>query len=174
MSSTNPNSPSTDVKQVSNGGAGAPPGDPFKAMIKEAMEKVNICSKQRYPRSEPIIKMNLRYKPMDHITKAPHYFRYVPPVYSDSLNFDFDDHDYELIERDREFLKELNSKIVNGSITITSKVPSQTVTVKQEPLTEREFERFIDCADKVYQRTKNKVDQVFVGHFYVSADVDLR
>lgn len=74
--------------------------------------------------SMPTIKMNLRYKPMDHITKAPHYYRYVPPVFSDSLNFDFYDEDYELIERDREFLKELNAKIVNGMITVTSRVPS--------------------------------------------------
>lgn len=154
MSSTTPNSPSTDVNNTQNGAA---PFDSVKA-IRAAMEKVAICSKQKYPMSMPVIKMNLKYKPMEHITKAPHYFRYVPPVHVDALNFDFSDEDYELIERDRQFLKELNAKIVNGTITVTSRVPSQTTTIKQEPLTEKEFERFIDAADKIHQRTKNKVD----------------
>ena len=121
MSSTTPNSPSTDVNQTSNGTAA--PFDPVKA-IKAAMEKVNISAKQKYPLSMPVIKMNLKYKPMEHITKAPNFYKYVPAVYSDALNFDYADTDYELVEKDRVFLRELNSKIVNGTITVSTKVPN--------------------------------------------------
>ena len=67
---------------------------------------------------------------MEHITKAPHFFKYVPPVYSDALNFDFDDKDYELVERDKQFLRDLNAKIVQGNGSINTNVAGQTV--KQE------------------------------------------
>ena len=61
------------------------------------MEKVVTTGKEKYPRLMPIIKMGLRYKPMKHITAVPHFFKYVPAVFSDSLTFDFGDRDYELV-----------------------------------------------------------------------------
>ena len=72
------------------------------------MSKMKISPKERYIRAMPIIKVNLKYKPIKSITKAPHYIKYVPTVYSDALNFDFAENDYELVERDRKYLKELN------------------------------------------------------------------
>ena len=65
------------------------------------MAKVASSGKEKYPRFEPMIKMNLRYKPMEEVTHATHYFKYVPDVFSDALNFDFADSDYEIVERDK-------------------------------------------------------------------------
>jgi len=62
--------------------------------IKEAMKKVVTSGKESYPLTVPIIKMNLRFKPMEHVTNVHNYFKYVPSVYSDALNFDFGDKDY--------------------------------------------------------------------------------
>ena len=74
--------------------------------------------------------MNLRYKPMEEVSHASHYYKYVPEVFSDALNFDFADGDYELVERDKQFLRDLNLKIAQGNGTINTNVPGQTV--KQE------------------------------------------
>lgn len=63
--------------------------------------KVAVVSKERYPRPKPVVKLSLKYKPMEKITAAPHYLKYVPHVFRDSLNFDFNDKDYEIRERDR-------------------------------------------------------------------------
>ena len=79
---------------------------------------------------------------MPQITQVSHYFKYVPEVYSDGLNFDFGDKDYEIVERDKAFLRDLNAQIAQGNGTISSNVAGQII--KQEQLTEREFERFID------------------------------
>ena len=116
----------------------------------------------------PVIKMNLRYKPMEVVTKAPHYFKYVPSVYSDALNFDFADRDYEIIERDKVFVRDINAKITagNGMIQVTGSAQP----VKQEPLTETDLERFIDAMEKIYQITKNKQDKVMEPKFYDLAD----
>ena len=56
--------------------------------------------------------MNLKYKPMDHVTKAHNYFKFVPSVFSDSLTFDYHDRDYEIRERDKKFIQDLNQRIV--------------------------------------------------------------
>lgn len=61
------------------------------------MSKISTPLKETYPLTVPIIKMNLRYKPMDSVTKSSNYFKYVPSVYSDSLMFDFMDRDYQLV-----------------------------------------------------------------------------
>ena len=71
--------------------------------------------------------MNLKYKPMEHITKVPHFFKYVPEVFSDSLTFDWGDKDYELVQRDKQFLRDLNAKIAKGNGTIESTVAGQTM-----------------------------------------------
>ena len=52
--------------------------------------------KEKYMRAMPNIKMNLRYKPMEHITKADHYIVHVPKCYSDALNFNWGDRDYQI------------------------------------------------------------------------------
>ena len=144
MSSTTPNSPANDPASTSG-----TLFDPAQA-IKAAMDKVVMTGIEKYPRPMPVIKMNLRYKPMEHITKAPFYIKYTPKVYQDALNFNFSELDYALVENDKAFIRDLNSKIVNGTIVIPSRVPGQSQTIKQEPLTETEFERVIDCIDKIY------------------------
>jgi len=65
------------------------------------MEKFGSSDKEKYPRIMPLIKTNLRYKPKEEVTKAPHFYKYVPSVYRDAHNFDFADTDYELVETDR-------------------------------------------------------------------------
>ena len=118
----------------------------------------------------PVIKLNLQYKPMDVITKADHYFKYVPSVYSDAPNFDFADKDYEIRERDKVFLRELNEKIAQGSGSIAC---AGGQVVKQEALTENDFERFIDCMEKIYQQTKSKQDSIILRNFFDLADASL-
>ena len=172
-SSNNPGSTPTDAmiastqRQTSSISAAF---DSVKA-IKEAMEKVESADKEKYPRSMPLIKMNRKYKPMEHITKVPHFFKYVPPVYSDALNYDFDDTDYELVERDKQFLRDLNAKIEKGNGTINTNVAGQTIN--QEQLTEHDFERFIDVLDKIYQETKSKQDAKLLALFFDLADQSL-
>lgn len=75
------------------------------------MAKVESMGKDKYPRPTPVVKVNLKYKPIDVITKAAHYIKYVPNVFTDTMNFDFADEDYEIRERDKAFLRELNEKI---------------------------------------------------------------
>ena len=60
----------------------------------------------------PKMKMNLKYKPMEHVTKVDNFFKFVPSVFSDSLTFDYHDRDYEIRERDRKFIHDLNQRIV--------------------------------------------------------------
>ena len=60
-----------------------------------------MMGKEKYPRPVPVIKLNLRYKPMEVVTKAPHYFKYVPTVFTDGPNFDYLHMDYELNHRDK-------------------------------------------------------------------------
>ena len=124
--------------------------------------------KEKYPRPTPVIKMNLKFKPMDHITKAPHYFKYVPAVYSDSLTFDYADKDYEIRERDKRFLSTLNEKIAQGNGFIACG-PTATL-VKQDPVSEEDFERFIDAIEKIYQKFRNKEDQFILYHFKLRPD----
>ena len=135
-SNHNPGSPPTDAAPAATPAAArhtpsshSAPFDPKKA-IKEAMDKVATSGKEKYPRFEPLIKMNLKYRPMEEISQATHYYKYVPEVFSDALNFDFADSDYELVERDKQFLRELNAKIEQGNGTISTNAPGQTV--KQE------------------------------------------
>ncbi len=122
----------------------------------------------------PKIKMNLKYKPIEAITKAPHYIKYVPTVYMDALNFDFVDNDYEIDERDRKFLKDVNESIRQGGGKIASKDSKSSVMIKQQELTEHELERFIDNVEKIHQKTKNKSDAVMVEEFYRRGDPILR
>ena len=105
---------------------------------------------------------------MEHITNVPHFFKYVPAVFTDALTFDFDDEDYELVERDKQFLKDLNDKITQGNGTISTNVAGQTT--KQEQLTEQEFEKFIDQMEKIYLLTKSKADTKLLAIFFELRD----
>ena len=71
----------------------------------------------------------------------------MPSVFSDSLNFDFSDKDYEIRERDKRFLAILNKKIAQGDGSIQC---GPGAPVKQEQITEQDFERFIDAMEKIY------------------------
>ena len=77
----------------------------------------------------------------------------MPEVYSDGLNFDLDETDYELVERDKVFLRDLNAQIAQGNGTISSSTGGNgqlQTTIRQEPLTEKEFARFIDQMEKIH------------------------
>lgn len=63
--------------------------------------------------------MNLRYKPMPHLTHSSFYQYHVPKVYTDSLNFNWKDRDYIITQDDRDFLNKVNSQIRDGMITIS-------------------------------------------------------
>jgi len=92
------------------------------------------------PPPMPVVKIKLAYKPMDELTKANHFVKYVPPVTDDHLMFDFAAEDYEITQRDREFLK------ANPGVG----------------LSEKELERVIDSLEKcafVY-KTKQPLQMV--------------
>ena len=66
----------------------------------------------------PKVKMNLKYKPIPQITHCGHYLYHVPKVFSDSLNFNWNDRDYIISSDDRTFLTTLNGQIKDGMISI--------------------------------------------------------
>ena len=115
----------------------------------------------------PTVKLNLKYKPMENITQAPHYYKFVPTVYSDALNFDYADKDYEIREKDKKFLQTLNEKLAKEG----GEAGAQSNQVQS--VSEHDFERCIDAFEKIYQRTKKKQDQAMLEHFYDLADPGL-
>ena len=165
QTSTKPSSPATDPAGTANGAAGqgqssSGVGSDFNAAkaIKEAMAKMPAKANEKYPMIKPIIKMKLRYKPMEHITNVPNYFKYVGSVYTDSLNFDFHDCDYSLVEKDKVFLKELNTAIAAAN---------SKDNTKSDPLMETELAHIIDSLEKIYQKTRDKQDSVMLKHFFL-------
>ena len=74
--------------------------------------------KSKYPPAMPKVKVNLRYKPMPHLTHANHHLFHVPKVYADSLNFNWRERDFQNTSEERHFVASLNSQIKNGLITI--------------------------------------------------------
>ena len=52
--------------------------------------------------------MNLKYK---FLPPGPSYYKYVPKVHSDAINFDFAEKDYQHRENDRKHVDELNALI---------------------------------------------------------------
>ena len=94
------------------------------------MSRLKINPREQYIKPMPIIKMNLKYKPVESVTRAAHYIKYVPHVYSDALNYDFADNDYELVERDRKFLKDVNEQIQKNGGKITGKDSKQPQMIK--------------------------------------------
>lgn len=91
----------------------------------------------------PSIVVNLNFPQMDEIAKAKQYLKYIPAVYHDHPAFDYSVPDFELRERDRAFLKEID-------------------------LDAAQFERVIDCLEKVafMYRDSNptQVTQLFFQH----------
>ena len=117
--------------------------------------------------------MNLRYRPMESITKAPHFIKHVPPVYSDALNFDFADRDYQLVQRDKQFVADINAKIAAGNGELRN-TKNQGMPFKQSPITEDDFEAFIDVTEKIYQRIKSKTEENLRDSFMSLADEALK
>ena len=54
----------------------------------------------KYQKPEPIVKMNLRYKPMEHITHVGNFYVEIPKCYNGALNFNWDECDYQIQFRD--------------------------------------------------------------------------
>ena len=135
---------------------------------------------EKYQRPEPKVKMNLRFKPMEHVTHVGNYFVEIPKCYNDALNFNWDECDYQLQHRDQKFLQELNSTIRDtpeGKM-IPIDIPGEPAKdIPQEPLTDDEFEKVIDILEKVYQITRSKNPDNLQRYFYeyiVYADESLR
>ena len=104
---------------------------------------------------------------MPHLTHSDFFQYHVPKVYSDSLNFNWKDRDYIITQDDRDFLKKVNSQIKDGMITISPQGQGQTaIPVEQQPLTEDDFERFIDFMEKVVSKTKNKLEKHLLDLFF--------
>ena len=115
----------------------------------------------------PKVKMNLRYKPMPHLTHSSFYQYHVPKVYTDSLNFNWKDRDYIITQDDRDFLNKVNSQIRDGMITISPQCQGQTaIPVKQQPLTEDDLESIIDFMEKIVSMTKIKTEKHLLESFY--------
>lgn len=104
----------------------------------------------------PTVKINLQYKPIDEISQAEHYFKYVPPVFEDRLMFDFASEDYELTQRDRDFLKSDPANNICSNIG------------------EKDFERLIDCLEKVAFVYKDTQPTQVAKYFSVHADAELQ
>ena len=121
-STTSPNSPNVEGKPAENGIAAktttqqAQP-EQTKTAPKEESKDADT-SKSKYPRAMPLVKMNLRYKPMPHITQNENFLYNIPKVYEDALNFNWRERDYLITSDDRYFLKTLNSQIKDGQIKI--------------------------------------------------------
>jgi hypothetical protein len=56
----------------------------------------------------PQISVNLKFAQINEISHAPGYLKMVPSVYRDHPLFDFQDHDFELREKDKVFLREID------------------------------------------------------------------
>ena len=50
----------------------------------------------KYMRPMPVINLNLKYKAMEHITKADHYIFHIPKCFNDALDFNWGDKDYQI------------------------------------------------------------------------------
>lgn len=59
----------------------------------------------------PEVNLNTRFPDLPEITKAHHYIKLIPDVFSDHMAFNWRDHDYEITKKDLVFLKELNQQI---------------------------------------------------------------
>jgi hypothetical protein len=79
----------------------------------------------------------------------------IPNVYKENINFNFTDEDYEFSIKDREWLK------------------SQTA-VDMSSISEKQFERIIDCLDKVQQIYRDTTVEKVKEWFDIHADDSLR
>ena len=61
--------------------AAAPSSDPVKH-FSDDLTKLSV-KKSKYPPAMPDVKMNLRYKPLRHITHSDNYLYHVPKVFYD-------------------------------------------------------------------------------------------
>ena len=114
----------------------------------------------------PKVKMNLKYKPMKKITAADHHLYHIPKVFADSLNFNWHERDFEITSEERHFLQSINSQIKNGVITIPASVQGQTpIMVEQKPITDDDFEGFIDTIEKIVAFTKRKDEKSLIDCF---------
>ena len=97
----------------------------------------------------PTIKINLNYSQIDEVAKSVSYLKHVPTVYIDHPNFDFGSHDFELRVRDRVFLKEVE-------------------------ISEKDFERCIDCFEKIAYMYRDTQPTFIAQKFYQHCDENLR
>lgn len=119
--------------------------------------------------------MNLKYKPMEHVTQAKHFIYNIPKVYHDSLNFNWRERDYLIASEDCHYLRNLNSQIKNGQITIPGNQQGQaSITIAQNPLTEDDFECFIDVMEKIVLKTKSKVEKSLLDNFFIIGEDHLK
>ena len=126
---------------------------------KQAVQDQQGKATEKYQKPEPKVKMNLKYKPMEHITNVGNFYVEIPKCYNDALNFNWNECDYQIQYRDQKYLKELNSQIrdtPDGPMITIEVPPRHPYDVKQHPLSEEEFEKVIDILDKAYQITRSK------------------
>ena len=101
------------------------------------------------------VQVKLNYQPVEEITNSAGYVKYAPPIFEDNMCFDYAIEDYELTMKDREWLKAQKD-------------------VDYSNITERNFERIIDCLEKVHFQYKDtQVDKV-EGWFFDHADEALK
>ena len=87
------------------------------------MESAEEQKKNKYPPPNPVVKLKLNYKPMPELTQADRFLYHIPRVFRDSLNFNWEDKDYQILWEDRKWLKETNNMIQNGQLTIPGSYP---------------------------------------------------
>jgi hypothetical protein len=107
------------------------------------------------PPSVPIVNVKLRFAELDEIAKSSGYVKQIPSVFEENINFNFTDEDYEFSLKDREWLR------------------AQT-TVDMSGVTEKQFERIIDCLDKIQQLYRDTQVEKVKEWFDIHADEALR
>lgn len=81
------------------------------------------------PPALPVVNLKLQYERIHEMVNPISYVKYVPQVYVDHPIFNFTDEDYEISVKDKAYLKSLLAEAVS--------------------LSEKEFERILDCIEKV-------------------------
>lgn len=99
----------------------------------------------------PVVKVNLQYKPIDEICRSQWYLKHVPTVYTDHCAFNYADEDYEISIKDKEFLR-------------SDPLPELT------SLSEKDFERIVDCLEKVAFMYKDKQPKTYDKWFWLHCD----
>lgn len=145
--------------QAAPAAAPSEPAPVVAAVAAQANEKTQTSSTPLSPEQKrddlpppmPVVKVNLQYRPIEEISNSQWYIKHVPNVYADHCAFNFADEDYEICVKDREFIK-------------SSEMPEIST------MAEKDFERIIDCLEKVAYMYRDRQPKDYVKWFWQHCD----